>query len=424
MSPESVRDPYAALRLRGFRFYASAWTLAVLGQQMQSVALGWDLYQKTGDTMVLGWIGLLQAIPVMALALPAGHLADRFDRKKILMVSQIGSVTTSIGLVLCVLANAPVHAYYVLLFFDAVMNAIGWPARSAIVPQLVPMEKLGNALTWNSSFFQFASVVGPAVGGYLVWLTNSAKAAYMIHAAAGLWFVLCLLTIHTRPYERSREPMSVRSLLAGIQFVCQQKIILATITLDLFAVLLGGATYLLPAVSKDILHVGSLGFGFLRAAPAVGAICMAVLLAHLPPMKHAGRAMLYAVAGFGIATLIFGLSRSFAVSIIALFLTGAMDNISVVVRHTLVQVLTPDDMRGRVSAVNGVFIGASNELGGFESGFTAKLFSVTASIVGGGIGTLIVVAGVDRLFPQVRAFGSLTDARSVKVENEEPTPVS
>ena len=413
-------DPYAALRIRGFRFYASAWTLAVLGSQMQSMALGWDLYQKTGNPMVLGWVGLLQAIPVIALALPAGHLADRFDRRKILIISQVGSVLTALGLVMCVLSSAPVGAYYALLFFDAIMNAIGWPARSAIVPQLVPLETLSNALTWNSSFFQTASVIGPAIGGGVIWLTGSTAPAYAIHAAAGLWYILCVLTIHTRPYTRSKEPLSIQSLLAGIRFVRQQKIVLATISLDLFAVLLGGAVYLLPAVAKDILKVDSMGFGLLRAAPAVGAVCMALVLAHMPPMKHAGRAMLYAVAGFGVATVIFGLSHNFVLSMIALFFTGAADNVSVVVRHTLVQVLTPDEMRGRVSAVNGVFIGASNELGGFESGLTARLFGVTASIVGGGIGTILVVAGIDRLFPQVRAFGSLTDARPVDPVEEAP----
>lgn len=413
-------DAYAALRVRGYRFYSSAWTLAVLGSQMQSVALGWDLYQKTHNTMVLGWVGLLQAIPVIALALPAGHLADKFDRRKILVVSQAGSVLTALGLIFCVLLSAPVSAYYALLFFDAIMNAIGWPARSAIVPQLVPIETLGNALTWNSSFFQTASVIGPAIGGGVLWLTNSAAPAYGVHAAAGLWYIICVLTIHTRPYTRSKEPVSLQSLLAGIRFVREQKIILATISLDLFAVLLGGAVYLLPAVAKDMLQVGSFGFGLLRASPAVGAICMAVALAHMPPMKHAGRAMLWAVAGFGVATIVFGFSRNFSLSLTALFVTGAMDNVSVVVRHTLVQVLTPDDMRGRVSAVNGVFIGASNELGGFESGLTARLFGVTASIVGGGIGTLLVVAGVDRLFPQVRAFGSLIDARPVEPEEEAP----
>lgn len=410
-------DPYAALRLASFRFYASGWTLAVIGQQIQGLALGWDLYRKTHDPMVLGWVGLLQAIPVISLALPAGHLADTFDRRKILIFSQVGSMLTSLGLVACYLHGAHVWAYYLLLFCNAIFNAIGWPARSAIVPQFVPVEKLSNAITWNSSFFQFASVTGPAIGGFVV--AKSVAAAYSCDVLTSLWYICCLLLIRTRPQEKSREPLSVRSLLAGVRFVYQQKIVLATISLDLFGVLLGGAVYLLPVVALDILKVGELQYGILRAAPAVGAILMGLLIAHLPPMKNAGRSMLLAVAGFGAATIVFGLSRNYWLSLAALFLTGAADNVSVVVRHTLVQVLTPDEMRGRVSAVNNVFIGASNELGGFESGLTARVFTPVISIVGGGIGTILVVLGINHLFPQVRQYGSLADARRVKLATAE-----
>ena len=409
MSDTPRNDPYAALRLPVFRFYSSAWTLAVVGQQIQSVAIGWDLYRKTGDPLVLGWVGLLQAIPVMALAIPAGQLADRYDRRIVLMISQIASVITSIGLIICSMNNAGVSAFYMLLFLDAVANAIGWPARSAIVPALVPLDKLANAITWNSTLGQFARVVGPAIGGFIV--AKSITAAYVCDFSVGVWYVLCLIFIRTQKHQVSSEDVSMKSVLAGLHFVFRQRIILATITLDLFAVLLGGAVYLLPPVAKDILHVDALGFGMLRAAPAIGAICMGLILTHLPPMKHAGRAMLWSVAGFGVAIIVFGLSRSFWLCMIALFMTGVFDNISVVIRHTLVQVLTPDYMRGRVSAVNGIFIGASNEIGGFESGLTARLFGVTASIVAGGVGTLLVVFGVHRAFPQVRALGALHDVK-------------
>lgn len=408
-------DPYAALRVPAYRFYASAWMLAVFGSQVQSVALQWDLYKRTGDAMVLGWIGLIQAIPVISLAIPAGQLADHFSRQRILMCTQFGSVLASLGLLWCAMNDAPIHSYYMLLFCDAIMNAIGWPARSSIVPLLVPQGTLASAVTWNSSLFHLASVSGPAVGGFV--LSKSLPACYAIHACTALWYVICMMLIRpTQQQQVSKKAITFESLMAGLRFVFQQKIILATISLDLFAVLLGGAVYLLPAVAKDWLHVNEFGFGLLRAAPAIGAICMGLTLAHLRPMKQAGRAMLWAVAGFGAATIVFGISRNYAVSLVALFLTGALDNISVVVRHTLVQVLTPDEMRGRVSAVNNVFIGASNELGGFESGLTTKLFGLTASIVGGGIGTILVVAGVDRLFPQVRAFGALHEAKPIADE--------
>ncbi len=236
-------------------------------------------------------------------------------------------------------------------------------------------------------------------------------AAYIVSAIFAAIFAVSLGSVRMRGQAPAREPATLKSLAAGVRFVFRTKIILATITLDLFAVLLGGATYLLPIYAKDILHVGAVGFGWMRAVPAIGALLMGLVIAHLPPMKRAGRAMLWAVGGFGAATIVFGLSRSYWLSLAMLFLTGALDNISVLVRHTLVQVLTPDSMRGRVSAVNNIFIGASNELGGFESGLTAKLFGTVTSVVAGGIGTIVVVLATAGIWPQVRKFGSLVDAK-------------
>lgn len=279
----------------------------------------------------------------------------------------------------------------------------------ALVPLIVSEEHFANAVTWNSSFFQVASMTGPAIGGFLVaW---SLGAAYLVDAACSMTFVILLSLLAVRPADRSGESMTLGSLGAGLRFVFSTKIILATITLDLFAVLLGGAVYLLPLFADDVLKVGGIGLGWLKAAPAFGAFAMAMVLAHVPPMKRAGRALLWAVAGFGAATIVFGFSRWYWLSLAMLFLTGAFDNVSVVVRHTLVQVLTPDAMRGRVSAVHNVFIGASNELGGFESGLTAKLFGPVVSVVGGGIGTLMVVLGVFWSWPQVKRFGSLGTLR-------------
>jgi MFS family permease len=286
-----------------------------------------------------------------------------------------------------------------------VFQALGWPARSALVMQTVPTEHFGNATTWSSSGFQTASVFGPALGGLI--LVKSVPAAYLMDALTQAVFAIFLSLLVLRPALRSSEPANWRTVSAGIRFVQEHPMILAIITLDLFAVLLGGATYLLPAYADMILHVGSAGFGWLRAAPAIGAVAMGLVMAHRPPMKHAGKALLLAVAGFGVATIVFGLSKNFWLSLLMLGLTGAFDNVSVVVRHTLVQVLTPDEMRGRVSAVNNIFIGASNELGGFESGATARFFGPVASVVGGGIGTIAVVLAVMFVWPEVRRFGSL-----------------
>jgi MFS family permease len=304
---------------------------------------------------------------------------------------------------------------YLLLAVIGTTRAVGWPARSAMLPMLVPAEVFPNAVAWNSSFFQVAAMAGPALGGLVVnW---SVSWAYLIAAIFSGVFASTALTLKYHHHvERRPEPMTMHSLAAGVKFVSRTKIILATMSLDLFAVLLGGATYLLPIYATVYLHVGSVGFGWLRAAPAVGALIMGLVVAHLP-MKHAGRSMLWAVAGFGAATIVFGLSHNFWLSCFMLLLTGATDNVSVMVRHTLVQILTPDEMRGRVSAVNNVFIGASNEIGGFESGLTAKLFGPVVSVVGGGIGTIVVVAVAALIWPDLRKFGSLHAAREETPES-------
>jgi MFS family permease len=326
--------------------------------------------------------------------------------------------------------HGPVGLMYAIVCLGAIAAAIGGPARSALVPQIIPPQVLANAYTWNSSFFQIAAVVGPAAGGLL--LHYSIPAVYLVDACMSLIFAINLIAfIRVRPVERVAGATGLRALTEGIRWVWQHQIILATISLDLFAVLLGGAVYLLPVYAK-LLNVGELGFGWLRAAPAIGAFGMALLLAHLPPMKNAGRSMLLAVAGFGVATIVFGLTPLghqwlptgkflggtlwYWIALIALLLTGAFDNISVVVRHTLVQVLAPDSMRGRISAVNNVFIGASNELGGFESGLTARLFNPIISVVGGGIGTIVVVAATAVTWPQLRRFGALHEAKTLELK--------
>jgi len=423
-SQSAAHDPYAALRIRGFWVYCVGWVTSVVGQQVQSVAVQWQVFQRVGSAsrgaLALGIVGGVQALPLLLLALPAGHLADRFDRRKILMASELGACLCSIGLAVVSHANGSIVLMYVLLGLGATAHSIGWPARSALLPQIVPARDFANAATWNSSVFQVASVAGPALGGLIVSFTLTG--AYLLDATCSLVFFLLLSGLSVRPARRASEPVSLASLAAGVRFVWRTKIILGAITLDLFAVLLGGATYLLPLFARDVLHSGALAFGFLRAGPAIGAFAMAMALAHLRPMKKAGAAMLWAVAAFGAATVVFGLSHSFVLSMAALILTGAFDNISVVVRHTLVQMLPPESMRGRVSAVNNIFVGASNEIGGLESGLTAWLFGkflnpiggAIASVIFGGIGAMAVVAVVAYAWPQVRRFGSLQDARPIQ----------
>lgn len=406
-----AHDPYAAWRYRSYRWYSAGWMVAVIGYQMQAVAIGWEVYDRTRDEMALGWLALIQAIPVLLLALPAGQLADRFDRRKIVFITAILQGLCGIGLAWLSYRPGSLPWMFVLMGVTGMVMAIGRPARSALLPQVVPLPVFNNAVTWNSSIFEVSSMVGPALGGALIaW---SVRAGYLADGLCALIFGLCVMGIKARSVEDNEgEKQSIwQNLVAGVRFVWKKEIILATITLDLFAVLFGGATYLLPVFAKDILHVDEVGFGFLRAAPAVGAFVMALLLAHLPPMKHAGRNLLVAVALFGVSTIVFGMSKWFWLSLVALVATGAFDNISVVVRHTLVQVLTPDAMRGRVSAVNQVFIGASNELGGLESGLTAKWLGPVVSVVGGGIGTLAVVATAALCWPKLRRFGSLHEAR-------------
>ena len=412
-------DPYSALRVAGFRWYLCGWVLSIMGQQLQSVAVGWEIFLRTNRTSSLGWVGLVQALPVMILALPAGQLADWANRRIVVATMQFLAAAGSAALAYVTWQHGSISAMYGLLAAAATCGALSGPARSALLPQIVSVDKFANAVSWYSSLFQVASVAGPALGGLII--ARATWPAFVIDALCAASYGVFIIFIPMQPSTQRREPPSLANLAAGIHFVRESKIILATITLDLFAVLLGGATYLLPAVAKQILHVDSFGYGCLRAAPAIGAFLMALFLAHRAPMKKAGVAMLWAVAGFGAATIVFGLSRNYWLSLAMLFLTGAFDNISVLVRHTLVQILTPDDMRGRVSAVNNVFINASNELGGFESGMTASLFGTIPSIVGGGIGTIIVVLLTAWAWPQVSAFGSLQDAVKFP-EQATPTP--
>jgi MFS family permease len=386
--------------------------LATVGLEVQAVAVGWELYQRTESPLALGLTGLAQFLPVLLLALPAGQVADHFSRKAVLQVAQGVMALTFLGLAALSYWQGPVALVFVCLVLSGCCRAFTMPARTSLLPQVVPIEVLANAVTWNSSGFQLANVAGPALGGLVIALTGQAVAAYLLAAACAVGCVLVLIPV--RPRVPARQPLSrsLESLLAGVRFVWHSELLLAAITLDLFAVLLGGAVALLPVYARDILGVGAEGLGWLRAAPAVGALLMAALLAHRPPMRRAGPTLLVAVAGFGAATVVFGLSRHVTLSFAMLLLIGALDNISVVVRGTLMQVLTPDDMRGRVAAVNSVFISSSNELGAFESGLTAHLFGPVISVVAGGIGTILVVVAVMLRWPNLLGLRELQAPKS------------
>ena len=434
-------DPYSAFRFGTFRLYTTGNLLSLIGRQMLAVAVEWEIYARTHSATALGLAGLVIAIPVVALSLPAGYFADRFSRKHIIIVAQLCSAITSALLALVSWQHLALPAWpalqrgnhwltaiasvferhqpafhfddlsipllYALLFLGGTARTFSWAARSSFFPTLVPRDVFANAVTWNNSVFQIASVVGPAISGFLV-AHISFSCVYVIDAICSFLFFILLLPIRrvTRPPGREHQG-AWRSLVAGMHFVLSKQVILATITLDLFAVLLGGAVALLPMYADQILRCGPIGLGWMRAAPAVGAFCTAFVVAYLPPMRQAGKTLLWSVSGFGLTTILFGLSHVLWLSLAMLFLVGAFDSVSVIIRGTIVQLVTPDEMRGRVSAVNNIFIGTSNEFGALESGLTAALFGPVLSVVGGGIGTILVVLGVAKFWPQTRRIGAL-----------------
>lgn len=400
-------DAYAAWRLPDFRrVLFSGFAESVTGR-MVDVAVGWELYERTGSAAALGLVGLVQIVPALLLALPAGHLADRYDRRRVAVGTMILLSLCSFGLTLLSHSHGPIALVYVLLGFIGAAQALQAPATAAMLGQAVPPENFANAATWQSSVGQAASIGGPALGGLTIAATNGATTVYAINAVVLLAVTPLVLRLRLRPFERSDEEVTVASILAGLSFVRKTKEILAASTLDLFAVLFGGATALLPIFAEDVLKVGPAGLGWLRAAPAAGAVVAALVMAHRPPFRRGGRTLLIAVAGFGLATIGFGLSRSFPLSLICLAALGALDAISMVVRDTLLLTRTPDELRGRVTAVEFVFVGLSNELGAFESGMAAALIGATAAVVTGGLGTLVAVAAVAYLWPELRRLGRL-----------------
>ena len=401
-------DPYAALRYRDFRLLLTGRFLTAFGNEMLSFAIGWELWLRTHEAFALGMVGLVQVIPVLLLSLPAGHIADQYNRKRIVLISELFLALCVLGLGWLSYTEGPLVLIYALLLGIGIARALNDPASSTLLPQTVPPHLFSNAATWSTSTWHFASIAGPALAGLLIGFFTSVTFIYIFDAFAALTFCILLVMIKGRQLALAEKSPTWKSLTEGFRFMRNTKVILAAITLDMFAVLFGGAVALLPIYATDILKVGAQGLGILRAAPSVGALLMAFLLAHLPPMQNAGKTLLLAVTGFGLATIVFGLSTSFSLSVAMLVFLGAMDNISVVIRGTLLLTQTPDAMRGRISAVNSIFIGISNELGSFESGLAAALFGPLIAVVAGGIGTILVVLIVARVWPEMVRLKTLT----------------
>ncbi len=409
-TPLAQRDPYAALRFRDFRLLISGRMIAQLGEQTVSVGVGWELYQRTNDPLALGLVGLVQIIPVILLSLPGGYVADRYNRKWVTLISQVVLICCSLLLAVLSLTQGSLVVLYAVLALIGAARAFNNPAEGALTPLVVPQEYWYNATTWSTSVWQLSAIIGPAIGGLIIAITNVPASVYIANAIAGSVLVVALLLIRSRPsnYDPTSET-PLQAVRKGWHFVRRTPVVFASIALDMFAVLFGGAVFLLPVFARDVLMTDATGLGILRAAPSVGALLMATFLARRGPFSNAGKTLLYAVAGFGIATIIFGLSTSFILSVAMMALAGALDNISVVVRHTLILTYTPVEIRGRVGAVNSVFIGASNELGGFESGVTAALLGPVGAVVFGGIGTIIVVAVTALKVPQLRNLRRIGD---------------
>jgi MFS family permease len=398
------KDPYAAWRYPAFKFFVTGKLLLTVGLQMQAIVASWLIYEKTHDPFSLGLIGLTEAIPALGLALPGGHLADRYSRWKILMLTTLLMLLASAVLVFYTFfsMNSGIWPIYGVIFLIGIARGFYNPAQSSLWPQLVERKDYVNVSVWNSSMWQIGAVTGPALGGI----------SYAVLGAGWTSLIVCVLIIFTliayafigdRPatHAKSSEPM-MQSLKAGIKFVFGERILLSAISLDLFAVLFGGAVALLPVFAAEVLQTGPEGLGLLRSAPAIGAVIMAAVLAFFPPNKNAGVKMIVCVAIFGLCMIGFALSTNFILSFVLLLVSGMVDNVSVVIRSTIMQLLTPEAMRGRVAAVNSIFVGSSNEIGAFESGAAAKLLGLVPSVVFGGIMTLLVTGITWKAAPQLK----------------------
>ena len=427
LQPQRGMEAFAS---RDFRQFQLARVAAVIGYAAQSVAVAWQVYAITHRAIDLGYTGLVQFLPGLLFLLPAGHAADRFDRRKIIFLCYgIQTLCTTALLWQALSGIHNVHAIYAVLFFLGTARSFAGPSNSALLPHLVPEKHFVNAVTWGSTIFQFSTIVGPAVGGVLfslpvaAWtgvpLLEGAAVVYLFNLLTLGWAMTMIGTMRVKAGRVEHRAISVKVVLAGFQYMLSSRLLFGAATLDLFAVLLGGAVALTPIFANDILHTGPRGLGVLRSAPAVGSVMMSLFLARWPLRRHAGIKLFVCVALFGAATVVFGLSRSLWLSLAALVFLGAVDAVSVVIRGSILQLATPNEMRGRVSAVNSLFIGASNELGEFESGVTAQWWGALRATVYGGIGAMVISGLWATLFPRLREADQLT-AEALRAAVDKP----
>ena len=421
-TPADPRAGRAAFSHPAFVLFQTARFLIVAAVEMQAVAVGWQVYEITKRPLDLGLVGLAQFLPGILFFPISGHASDRFERRKVLSACYAGFALCFT--LLLVLAQRHVHSVspiYVVLVLLGLVRSFNGPASRSILPQLVPEEHFPNAVAWNATTFQAATILGPSFGGILYAAFRGPSAVYATAMVTAIVALITTLRINPEAKARPREPLSFKTVFAGLRFIWREKLILGAISLDLFAVLLGGAVALLPVYAREILHTGPWGLGLLRTAPGVGAAVTAGLLAHRPLRGRSGPVLLWSVAGFGVFTILFGISHSLVLSLIALLLVGACDMVSVIIRAVFVQLGTPDEMRGRVSAVDMIFIGTSNELGQFESGLTAQWFGTVPAVILGGVGTLLVIALWAWLFPELRHAGELSAIKSGKLQEASET---
>ena len=417
-APADSRAGRAAFTHPAFVLFQIARFLIVSAIEMQAVAVGWQVFEITKKPLDLGLVGLAQFLPGILLFPISGHTSDRFERRKVLSACYAGfAVCFGLLLVLSRSRLRSIAAIYVVLVLIGVVRSFNSTASRSILPLLVSEEHFPNAVAWNATIFQAATILGPSFGGVLYAISRGPSSVYGVAMLIAAGATVSTFRIKPEAKARPREPMTLKTVFAGLHFIWSRKLILGAISLDLFAVLLGGAVALLPVYARDILHTGPWGLGLLRTAPGAGAALMAMLLAHRPLRSRSGPTLLWAVAGFGIFTIIFGLSRSLTISLIALLLLGASDMVSVIIRATLTQLATPDEMRGRVNAVDMIFIGTSNEFGQFESGLTAQWFGTVPAVVLGGVGTLVVIGLWAWIFPELRRAGALAGIKPPQLEN-------
>lgn len=432
---ERLHRAAAAFASRDFRHYQLARLLVIVGAEAQAVAVAWQIYQITHSALDLGYTGLALFLPGIIFLLISGHTADRYDRRRIILVCYgLQCVCTGTLFLLAWQGTRHVLALFAVLFLIGTGRSFSGPASSALLPHLVPKGDFVNAVSWGASIFQMANFVGPAIGGLLFtlpvqrWLPRSIGPRLAGGAIVYAFTLICLVcflllvgSLTVRPGRQEQRAMSTETILAGFRYMWRKKLLLGVTTLDLFAVLLGGAVALLPIFAQDILHSGPRGLGMLRAAPAFGALTVSMLLTWRPMKRQAGPKMLIGVALFGAATVVFGLSRYLWLSLAALFVVGAADMISVIVRSSMLQLATPQDMRGRVSAVNALFIGASNEFGSFESGVTAQWWGAVPAVIIGGMGAMAVTGLWTILFPSIRRVNRLTEQELMGAPREAAT---